>query len=90
MDGATAAHIWAGRNSTGQRPTSSTLQDQLTERIVGVIEPSIRRAEIERARRKRPENLDAYDLYLRALPHALSNTAREDGDADADGCSARR
>jgi tetratricopeptide (TPR) repeat protein len=30
----------------------------------------LRVAEIERARRKRPENLDAYDLYLRALPHA--------------------
>ena len=28
-------------------------------------------AEIERARRKRPESLDAYDLYLRALPHAF-------------------
>ena len=25
-------------------------------------------SEIERSRRKRPENLDAYDLYLRALP----------------------
>jgi hypothetical protein len=38
---------------------------------LGAIEPSIRRAEIERARRKRPENLDAYDLYyLRALPMA--------------------
>jgi hypothetical protein len=37
--------------------------------VVGIIKPSLRRAEIEGARRKRPENLDAYDLYLRALPH---------------------
>jgi hypothetical protein len=35
------------------------------------IEPSLRGAEIQRAGRKRPENLNAYDLYLRALPHAL-------------------
>jgi adenylate cyclase len=38
--------------------------------IVGAIEPSLRQAEIERAKRKRPEHLDAYDLYLRALQHA--------------------
>jgi tetratricopeptide (TPR) repeat protein len=37
--------------------------------VVGLIEPQIRKAEIERARVKRPENLDAYDLYLRALPY---------------------
>ena len=28
-------------------------------------------SEIERSRRKRPENLHAYDLYVRALPLAL-------------------
>jgi tetratricopeptide (TPR) repeat protein len=38
---------------------------------VGVIEPTLRQAEIERARRKRPDNLDAYDLYLRAWPLAF-------------------
>ena len=41
---------------------------------MGAIEPSVRRAEIERAQRKRPENLDAYDLYLRALPHVWPST----------------
>jgi class 3 adenylate cyclase/tetratricopeptide (TPR) repeat protein len=45
------------------------LFDQITEKVVGIVEPSLRRSEIERSRRKRPENLDAYDLYLRALPH---------------------
>jgi TolB-like protein len=43
------------------------LQDRITERIVGAIAPSVRIAEIERARRKRPENLAAYDYALRAL-----------------------
>ena len=38
--------------------------------VVGAIEPSLRQAEIERAKRKRPDSLDAYDLYLRALPFA--------------------
>jgi len=39
------------------------------------IEPSLRGAEIQRAGRKRPENLNAYDLYLRALPHAYAYTS---------------
>jgi tetratricopeptide (TPR) repeat protein len=32
----------------------------------------VRKVEIERARRKRPDSLDAYDLYLRALPRATT------------------
>ena len=36
--------------------------------VVGAIEPSLRKVEIERVKRKRPDNLDAYDLVLRALP----------------------
>jgi adenylate cyclase len=41
---------------------------------VGAIEPSLREAEIERVKRKRPDSLDAYDLVLRALPHAYPAT----------------
>ena len=49
------------------------LQDRITERIVGAIEPSIRSSEVERARRKRPDSLDAYDFVTRALPTVWSN-----------------
>ena len=48
------------------------MQDQITERVVGVVEPSLKQSEIERSRRKPPENLEAYDLYLRAVPHMAS------------------
>ncbi len=48
------------------------LQDRITERVVGIVEPSVQKFEIERSRRKRPESLDAYDLYLRALPFVRS------------------
>ena len=44
-----------------------TLQDEITLAVIGAIEPSLRAAEIERVKRKRPENLDAYDLLLRAI-----------------------
>ena len=76
VDGASAAHVWADRFE-GAATDVFDLQDRLTEQIVGCIEPSVRRAEIERARRKRTESLDAYDLYLRALPHAHTNTPVE-------------
>jgi hypothetical protein len=35
------------------------LQDEITLSVVGAIEPSLRDAEIERVKRKRPDNLDA-------------------------------
>ena len=48
------------------------LQDEITLSVVGAIEPSLRLAEIERVKRKRPDSLDAYDLVLRALPDVYS------------------
>jgi adenylate cyclase len=43
------------------------LQDQVTESVVGAIAPAVEKAEIERAKRKPTESLDAYALYLRGL-----------------------
>jgi hypothetical protein len=45
------------------------LQDQITESVVSTVEPSLRKSEVERSRRKRPDSLEAYDLFLRALPY---------------------
>lgn len=44
------------------------VQDEIAMSVVGAIEPGLRRIEIERVKRKRPEVLDAYDLVLRASP----------------------
>jgi TolB-like protein len=74
----TAAHVWADRFD-GTLGDIFTLQDELTMSVIGGLEPSLRKAEVERVRRKRPDNLDAYDLFLRALP--LASTAMPD-DAD--------
>ena len=65
------AHLWADKYD-GKLEDVFDLQDQITEKVVGVVEPSLQQSEIERSRRKRPENLGAYDLYLRALPHTTS------------------
>ena len=67
LDGETGLHLWSEKLD-GALEDIFDFQDRLVARVVAVFEPQIRRAEIERARRKRPESLDAYDLYLRALP----------------------
>ena len=48
------------------------LQDEIALNVVGAIEPSLRRAEVERVKRKRPDSLDAYDLVLQAQPDVYS------------------
>jgi TolB-like protein/DNA-binding SARP family transcriptional activator len=50
------------------------LQEDISRTVAAVVEPAVRDAEIERARRKPPANLSAYDLYLRALPHLWAGT----------------
>ncbi|MEJ1934792.1 adenylate/guanylate cyclase domain-containing protein, partial [Nostoc sp. NIES-2111] len=67
IDAPTGNHIWANRYD-GALSDVFALQDRITEGVVGAIQPSILTAEIERARRKRPESLVAYDYVLRALP----------------------
>ena len=59
--------MWADRFD-GEISEIFELQDRITTSVVIAVEPSLRLAEIERAQRKPTENLDAYDLYLRALP----------------------
>jgi adenylate cyclase len=69
----TGLHVWADRFD-GELADIFGLQDQVAASVVAAIEPSLREAEIERARRKPTERLDAYDWYLRALPHFYTLT----------------
>jgi TolB-like protein/Flp pilus assembly protein TadD len=50
------------------------VQDEITQTIVAALLPELTRSEIERARKKPPENLDAWDLYQRGLWHLFRNT----------------
>ena len=66
IDATTGAHLWADRFE-GSLDDIFELQDQVAERVVGAIMPKLERAEIERAKRKPTESLDAYDYYLRGM-----------------------
>lgn len=74
IDAATGAHVWAERYDR-KSDDIFALQDEITLSVVGAIEPSLRLAEIERVKRKRPESLDAYDLVLHAQPEVSSRDA---------------
>jgi adenylate cyclase len=76
IDAATGAHLWADRFDGGMDDVFD-LQDKITASVVGGIEPTLRKAEIERAHRKPVENLDAYDFYLRGLPHVYAMRPEE-------------
>ena len=75
IEAQTGNHLWAERYERIHADIFA-LQDELTMSVVGAIEPSLRKVEIERVRRKRPDSLDAYDLVLRALPFSYGHTRR--------------
>ncbi|MFI4932994.1 MAG: TIR domain-containing protein [Caulobacterales bacterium] len=62
------AHVWTGRHD-GTVDDIFDLQDRIAEQVAGALQPSIRIAEIERSRRRRPQELGAYDYAMRAMPH---------------------
>ena len=68
IEAVSGRHVWADRFD-GELVNIFDLQDRITESVVAAIEPSLSRAEIERASAKPTDNLDAYDLYLQALAH---------------------
>jgi hypothetical protein len=80
IDTATGAHIWADRFD-GALDDIFELQDQVASRVVGAIEPKLQFSEIERAKRKPTQSLNAYDMYLRAL--AQYHKFTEDGMREA-------
>ena len=75
IEAATGEHLWAEKID-GSLEDVFDLQDVITERVVTFLVSKIRGAEIDRARRKRPDNLDGYDSALQAL--ALLNKGTVD------------
>jgi adenylate cyclase len=68
IETATGGHIWADWFE-GEIADIFDLQDRISGSVVGAMEPNLRRAEIVRATAKPTASLEAYDFYLRALPH---------------------
>jgi len=75
IDATTGGHLWADRFEATLGDIFE-LQDQVTENVVGAIAPQLERAEIERAKRKPTESLDAYDYYLRGMANFHQGTRK--------------
>jgi adenylate cyclase len=68
IDATTGNHVWAQRYDR-ELEDIFAVQDEITESIVRSIGPELDAAERERARRKSPKNLDAWECYQRGLWH---------------------
>jgi adenylate cyclase len=73
IDAADGSHLWADRFE-GDLSDIFALQDEVTLKVVSAIQPKLLQIEIELAGRRRPGNLSAHDLFLRALPHYYAMT----------------
>jgi adenylate cyclase len=73
IDAVTGAHLWADRFERDLTDVFA-LQDEVTVAVVSAIQPKLLQTEIALATRRRPENLTAYDCYLRALPQFYLST----------------
>jgi TolB-like protein len=80
IDTSTGAHLWADRFD-GALGDIFDLQDRVTESVVSAVAPKLERAEIERAKRKPTESLDAYDYYLRGVASNIAYTREGDNEA---------
>jgi adenylate cyclase len=73
IDPVTGAHIWGDRFERDLTDVFA-LQDEVTVAVVSAIQPKLLQTEIAMAARRRPENLTAYDFFLRALPQYYLST----------------
>ncbi|MBM1175177.1 adenylate/guanylate cyclase domain-containing protein [Microvirga arabica] len=76
IETAGGAHIWAEKYD-GALDDIFELQDRITEQVAGALQPSIRLAEVERVRRKRPQDLGAYGYTMQAMPHVWALEKQE-------------
>jgi len=74
------AHVWSSRFD-GAIDDFFDFEDRITEQVAGALQPSIRIAEIERSRRKRPQDLGSYDYTMRAMPHVWALEEEESAKA---------
>ncbi len=81
IDAETGTHIWAERYDRDLADIFA-LQDEITEQIVSSIAPELGAAERERARRKPPASLDAWDRFQRGLWHVYHVNERDHSEAE--------
>ena len=73
IDGSNGSSVWA-RSYDRALSDIFSVQDDITQTIVGGIEPELGRAERERARVKHRDSIDAWSTYQRGMIHLYRYT----------------
>ena len=68
IDATSGAHVWADRYDRDLSDIFA-VQDEITTSVAGTIEPALAEAEQQRALRKPPDSLDAWEAYQRGVWH---------------------
>ena len=77
IDALTGNHIWAERYDRVLEDIFA-VQDEVTQSIVRAIAPHISDAELAKVRRRRPDNLSAYEIAVRASAKAWTAFDKSD------------
>ena len=72
-EGISGRQLWAKRYDR-ELSDIFAMQDEITETIIGAVEPELGKVERRRSAGKRPDNLDAWDLYQRGMSHLYEYT----------------
>ena len=75
IDGDTGNNIWA-EHFDRELEDIFVIQDEITQTVIGAIQPELQEAEWHRAKAKPPEHLDAWDFYLRGMSLVWDVTER--------------
>ncbi len=73
VEGTSGRQLWAKRHDR-ELSDIFALQDEITETIIGAVEPELGKVERRRSAAKRPDSLDAWDLYQRGMSHLYQYT----------------
>lgn len=66
IEAETGAHLWAERYDRALDDVFA-VQDDITESVIGRIQPEVYAAEHERLKRKPPQRLDAWESFVRGM-----------------------
>ena len=66
IEAETGNHLWAERYDRALGDVFA-IQDEITDSVIGCIQPEVYAAEHDRLRRKAPQNLDAWEIFVRGM-----------------------
>jgi TolB-like protein/tetratricopeptide (TPR) repeat protein len=85
VEAETGNHLWAERYDRALDDVFA-IQDEITESVIGCIQPELYAAEHDRLKRKPPQNLDAWESFVRGMflysQHSDSSTKEALGTLD--------